>query len=133
MLFFKYKESCFIVWSEIIFQVKLILTNPIPPQGPGSSGELHHPRPHPRELRLRRPLQPRGGRGLAREGDQPQPAAHAGPAAGHLGGAAQAGPGIYIPIVKNTCRTIGGLNYLLSAGWAGLSEAHLKSTPAFDT
>jgi len=62
---------------------------PVCPQNPGPCGELHHPRAHPRQLRLRRPVQQGGGGGLARQGDQPQPPADAGTAAGHIGRVAQ--------------------------------------------
>jgi len=42
-------------------------------------------------LRVRRSVQSGGSRRLARQGDQPQPAAHLGPVAGHVRRVAQAG------------------------------------------
>ncbi len=62
---------------------------PVCPQNSGPCGELHHPRAHPRQLRVCRPVQQGGGGGLARQGDQPQPPADAGTAAGHIGRVAQ--------------------------------------------
>ena len=64
-----------------------------PLQGFGSSGLVHDPRSDPGQLRLCRPLQPGGGRRLARQGDQPQPTSHSGTTAGHLRGTPQVRPG----------------------------------------
>ncbi|XP_063224698.1 uncharacterized protein LOC134532208 [Bacillus rossius redtenbacheri] len=55
-------------------------------QDPGACHQLHGARPDPGVLRVRRPLQPRGGGALSRQGGEHQPAADARPAARHPGG-----------------------------------------------
>lgn len=66
-------------------------------QDPGEGHQLHGARPHPGVVRLRRPVQPRGGGALARQGDQPEPAAHPRPAAGHARRALETRPSTWTP------------------------------------